>query len=61
MRGRAIRRFLEDLMAGDPVALTFVAVFATLAALLGLAVLLIRRKLRREDEERARRYGRKKK
>jgi hypothetical protein len=60
MRGRAIARFLEDLVAGDPVALTFVGVFAVIGAVFGVFMLVIRRNQRREDEERARRYGRKK-
>ncbi len=60
MRGRALGRFLEDLMAGDAVALTLVGVIATIAILLGVFVLMIRRKLRLEDEERAKKYRRKK-
>jgi hypothetical protein len=57
-RGEAIVRFLEDLLAGDPVAWGVVIFFALVAGLFGLFWLKVRRDLRREDEERQRRrYG----
>jgi hypothetical protein len=56
--GRAINRLLEDLSAGDPVAWGFVAVIAVLALGFGLLWLKVRRDLQREDEARARKYGR---
>ena len=56
-RGQAIRRFFEDLFAGDPVALGFVGFFVVVALLLGLVVLKVRRDLRREDEADRRRRG----
>jgi hypothetical protein len=48
------RRFLEDLLDGDPVALTVLAVLAGVALLFGLFWLKVRRDLRREDEQRKR-------
>jgi hypothetical protein len=57
MSGRVFRRLLEDLLAGDPVALTAVAVIAGVAGLLLLLWWKTARELRREDEERARRRG----
>ena len=58
-RGNAINRFFEDLSAGDPVALGLVAVLAAICIGVGLFVLKVRRDLRREDEAKARKYGRK--
>jgi hypothetical protein len=58
-RGTAILRFFEDLGDGDPLAWGFVALFAVIALALGLFVLKVRRDLRREDEARAKKYGRK--
>ncbi|MDB5309262.1 MAG: hypothetical protein JWO38_3464 [Gemmataceae bacterium] len=58
MRGRAISRFLEQLADGDPIALGFVGFFVVVGLAVGLYVLKVRRDLRREDEERSRRYGR---
>jgi hypothetical protein len=55
-----IRRYLEDLLAGDPVALTFTGIVAGLALLLLLGVGLVIRAKRRDDreyEERRRRRG----
>ena len=52
---RAILLFLQDLSAGDPVALTLVGVVAGVAVLLGLFCWKIARDQRREDEETARR------
>jgi hypothetical protein len=57
-RGQAIAAFFEKLMDGDPIALGFVGFFAVLAIAAALFVLKVRRDLRREDEETARRYGR---
>ena len=56
MRSEAIRRFIEDLLAGDPVAWGFVSVFVVVAVLFGLVWLKVRRDLRREDEEWKRRH-----
>lgn len=58
-RGHAISRFFEDLSAGDPVALGLVALLAVICIGVGLFVLKVRRDLRREDEAKARKYGRK--
>lgn len=58
-RRDAIARFFEDLLAGDPVALGFVAFFVVVALLFGLVMLKVRRDLRKEDEK-PKRYGRKK-
>jgi hypothetical protein len=58
-RGTAISRFFEDLSAGDPVALGLVSALAVVGIALGVFVFFIRRKLMREDESRAKRYGRK--
>ncbi len=57
-RGGAISKFLEQLADGDPIAVGFVAVILFIALALGLFVLKVRRDLRREDEARARKYGR---
>lgn len=57
-RGSAIAQFFEDLDKGDPVAVGFVVVIGTIALALGLFVLKVRRDLRKEDEKRAKRYGR---
>ncbi len=58
-RGHAISRFFEDLSDGDPVALGLVTVLAVIFVGVGLFVLKVRRDLRREDEAKARKYGRK--
>ncbi|MFL5331317.1 MAG: hypothetical protein ACJ8C4_20715 [Gemmataceae bacterium] len=58
MRGRAIGEFLDALFEGDPVALGLVGVVLVILLLFGLFVLKVRRDLRREDDEQARRYGR---
>jgi hypothetical protein len=54
---RAVYEFTQDLLAGDPVALTFTAVIVVIAFLLGLGWWMIARNLRREDEQRKQRYG----
>ncbi len=51
MRGRAIQHYLEDLLAGAPVAWTFTAIFLVIALGLLVVVWLIARARRREDEE----------
>lgn len=56
MRREAIRRFLEDLLAGDFLAWGFVGFFVVVAALFGLIWLKVRRDLRREDEKWKHRY-----
>jgi len=58
VRGRAIRDFLEDLLAGDPVAWIFVGVVLAIGLGLLLLVAFIRRSQRREDEERKERRRR---
>ncbi|OWK45431.1 hypothetical protein [Fimbriiglobus ruber] len=58
-RAGAIAQLFEDLANGDPIAWAFVGFFVVLAVGLGLFVLKIRRDLRREDEARAKKYGRK--
>jgi hypothetical protein len=55
-RGAAIRRFFEDLFAGDLVAWGFVGFFVVVAVVFGLIVLKVRRDLRRQDEEWKRRH-----
>jgi hypothetical protein len=55
-RGEAIRRFFEDLLAGDLVAWGFVGIFVVVAVLFGLVWLKVRRDLRREDEQWKRRH-----
>jgi hypothetical protein len=57
-RGRAIGRFLEDLSVGDLIAVGLVTTVVAIGGF-GLFVLTVRRDLRRADETRARRYGRK--
>lgn len=44
---------------GDPVAIGLVVLFLVLAGLSGVILVFVRRKLRREDEEWARKRGRK--
>lgn len=58
MRRNAIARFLEDLDRGDPVAVGLLIAVAVVGAGLLLFVLFIRRRLQREDEARAKKYGR---
>ncbi len=57
--GRAIGRFLRDLSDGDPVAVGLLIAVAVVAAGIGLFVLKTHRDLRREDEAKAKKYGRK--
>jgi hypothetical protein len=52
--GGVFRRFLRDLFAGDPVALTCAAVLAVMAALLGLVWLKTAYDLKKDDEKRTR-------
>lgn len=58
MRGRAFGQLFDGLAEGDPVAWGGVIFFALLAAGFGIAILVVKRKHQREDDERARRYGR---
>ena len=58
-RGAAIREFFDSLLEGDPVALGLVAAIVVVAILLGLGILKIRRNMRREDEDWAKKHGRK--
>ena len=55
---RALRRFFEDLFAGDSVALIVVGVIVGIGLLLGLLWRKAARDLRREDEKRKQRHGR---
>jgi len=59
MRGRAISEFLDKLADGDPVAIGFVAFFVVLGIIAAFFVLMVRRKLKQDDEAQARKYGRK--
>jgi hypothetical protein len=52
-----LSRFFSDLLDGDPVALTVAGVLALSALLLCLFWWKTARSLRREDEQRAKRYG----
>lgn len=54
----AIGEFFKRLGDGDPVAIGFVVGFLVLALIAGVIVLLVRRRLQREDEEWARKHGR---
>jgi hypothetical protein len=51
------RRFFTHLSEGDPVALTVAALLSGSMLVFGLIWWRIARNLRREDEERSRRYG----
>ena len=57
-RGGAISAFFESLGDGDPVTWGVVGAFLVVAALLGLFTLKVHRDMRREDEARARKHGR---
>jgi hypothetical protein len=58
--GRVFGKFFRGLIEGDPVALTVAGIFAVIIAAALLVWWKIARDLRREDEERQRRYGGKK-
>ena len=58
-RGAAIGEFFDRLLEGDLVALGLVAAIVVVAILLGLGILKIRRNMRREDEDWAKKHGRK--
>ena len=60
-RGSAIVRLFEALGEGDAFAWGFVGFFVVVGLGIGLFALKISRDHRREDEERAKKYGRKKK
>jgi hypothetical protein len=61
MIGRALRDFLRDLAAGDPVALGLVGAFVLFLLVLGIAGFFIVRQKKRRDEEyrekRKKKYG----
>ena len=59
MRVGAIREFFSRLADGDSVAIGFVVGFFVLLALAGVILFFVRRSLRRDEEEWARRRGRK--
>ncbi len=59
MRGAAIREFLDRLGEGDPVALGIVGFFVVLGLVAAFFVIMVRRKLKQDDEAQARKYGRK--
>jgi len=59
MFGRALREFFNRLADGDSVAIGFVVGFFVLLALAMVGVFFVRRKLRRDEEDWARRRGRK--
>jgi hypothetical protein len=59
MRFGAISEFFKRLGDGDPVAIGFVVGFFVLLALAMVIVYFVRRSLRRDEEEWARRRGRK--
>jgi hypothetical protein len=59
--GRVFRRFFEDLLAGDPVALIAGAVILAVALPVCLYWWKTARDLRREDEQRKQRHRGKKK
>ena len=60
MRKRgAISALLEDLGAGDPVSWGIVGLFVVVGGAIGLYTLKIHRDFKREDAEKARKYGRK--
>jgi hypothetical protein len=58
-RGGAVAAFLDKLSDGDPIAIGFVVGFVVVAAVAGLFVWKTARDLKREDDARARKYGRK--
>jgi hypothetical protein len=55
--GRVLRRYAEDLMAGDPVALGVTAVIAVIFLLFCLFWLKVTLDFRREEEEKRRKRG----
>ena len=56
--GSAFVQLLDDLGTGDPVAWGFVGLFVVVAIGLGLFTLKIHRDFKREDEAKAKKYGR---
>ena len=57
MNGRIIQRFFDNLLAGDPVAVGTASVLVLAALAFVVVWLKTARQLRREDEERKRKYG----
>ena len=61
MRRRgALSALLEDLGKGDPVSWGIVGFFVVVGSAIGLYILKVHRDFRREDAEKARKYGGKK-
>jgi hypothetical protein len=59
MRGRVFSEFFDHLAQGDPIAVGFAVLFAVVGIVAVVVVLKVRQNLKRDDEEQARRYGRK--
>ena len=59
MRRRVFSEFFENLAEGDPIAVGIAVFFAVVAIVAAVVVLKVRQNLKRDDEEQARRYGRK--
>jgi F0F1-type ATP synthase assembly protein I len=59
MRGAAISEFFDRLADGDPVALGIVGFFVVLGIVAGIFILIVRRKMKQDDEAQAKKYGRK--
>lgn len=55
----ALGKLFAGLLNGDPMAWLFVSIFVALLVGFGIAMVVVKRKLKREDDERAKRYGRK--
>jgi hypothetical protein len=58
-RAGAVAEFFKNLSEGDPVAVGILIFFLVLGGGIGLFTLKVRRDMRREDEEWARKHGRK--
>ena len=59
MRGHALAEWLDGLSEGDPVAVGLLIGFGVFLAIFGVIIVKVRRDLKREDDARAKRYGRK--
>jgi hypothetical protein len=51
MNGQAIQAFLEDLLAGDPVAVGFAGGFVALGLVAALVIWIVKRHLAAEDDK----------